>query len=669
MASLYYKGYAVRLLLEASCVDGDSVDGSRYYKLEAAMRDGGKACAYSAKGSSGAVQTSNPILALRSVDTGESLSSDQTATLTFNFGSEMARDLSERIRPMDRLRVEFTNGGAWLLAFDGFVSVDVRRATSTPDSYSGDVTIQAQGLWKFLSQSWFNWQGAIQPGYDVFLTSAGDNLYRRLAQYASLPGEDIIRAFIETALSLSKLKTSEGLIQPGGFFEFGTGTDWASAFDIAYPMPAKTLPSWRGPLVGLIQMMAQPDIHECFCAYQKVSTRERPTIIHRPRPFPGKDGDDAGWNALVVHNLANEPASRTIMANRTDAMHPNAFHWAQGAASDSGLKDYEQKILHGFMLDERSLGRYGYSARPVSSTMPPITTVPTDKRGKFLDRVQEIMERIAYQEAPLPELWTRTIQLPLRPGIHPGQIVEEYSMGRCWTGYVSTVHHRLNADPWAGMTTIGLVRCYPCTAKEYPAKIRALTRISFKPYTAKAVCGAYESEDVKTARVTPIDPDKPALKPKDGIPFGTAISNHAKAYGIPPWVLAHNCRAESGFGTKAGNGGGIMQFTKTTADGLNALGYGKPFSYAKAQSDPEASLDAAAWYIAYCNKKVPASLDETRRWAWTLYGYQQGPTALSTDGPAQGWNFTPSQSSSDEAKNQWGLPAITKGKSQYGGLS
>lgn len=674
MGALYLPGYALRLLLEASVVPSDPGDDTRYYKLEAAMDSGAARCRYSAKDSSGTLRSSTPTLGLKLIDTNETLGSDQNAMLAFNGGAELAKDLVERTRSMDRLRIELTSGTGWRLAFDGFLTASARRSMSAPEHFSSEITLSAGGLWKFLAQSLFNWQGAIQPGYDVFLTPAGNNLFKKLAEHQTMPGQEIIRAFIETALSLVELKTGEGLIQPGKFFTFGTGKEWQSAFDIGYPMPAKTLPTWRGTLAGMIQLMAQPDIHECFATYRSVDGRERPTIIFRPRPFPGAEGDDAGWEALTVHTLKDEPAAKTIMANRNDGQHPNAFHWAQGSSSDSSFTDYEQKILRGFMVDSRSLKRYGYAARPVTSTMPPLSQIQKDQRGKFVDTVQDIMQRIAYQEAPLPELWTRTIQLPLRPGIHAGDVVEEYSSGVPWTGYVSTVHHRLTADPWGGSTNIGMVRCLQCTAKDYPKKVRALVAIEFKKYTAPTVSGAADAATMQLSRKTPIDTNNPAAQPVANVPWGKGILEAAKARGVPPWVLAHACHIESAFGTHPNtiDKGGMMQFTRTTANDLNNQGYDKPFNFEIAKSDPERSLDAAAWYLAKIRKQVdgqmPSNLDDNAHWAWTLYGYNRGPSAALVDGMAQGWEFSAADKATTQHSIYWGLGPVQQARAQFGGL-
>lgn len=678
MRELYTKGYTVRLLLEASIVDDDPTDETRYYKMDALIQSDqvARACTFSYKDKSKKVHTVKTGVGIQSLDTSESLTSDQSASIQFLGSAEIAKELRLRVRAMDRMRIEISDGGEWHIGFDGFVNAESMKDTSTNDRISVGFTVSANGLWKFLTQSWFNWQGAVQPGYDVMMTKAGQNLYKELAKHATSPAQTLVQMFLETALSLVKLKTSEGLVQPGRFFEFGTGDEWKSAFDLAYPMPVTTLTSYSGPLSGIISQLAQSDIHECFATYRKAGDRWKPTIIFRPRPYPGVEGDDAGWLALKVHKLKKGPVGRQIMANRNDGQHPNAFHWASSSASDSGFTDYEMKIMHGFMIDERSINRFGYAARPVASNLPPLSNVPTDKRTNYVDTIQKLMERIAYQEAPSPELWTRTIQVTMTPGIHPGDVVEDWSMGDPWTGYVSTVSHRITADPWGCSTSLGVVRSIQCEAKDYPKRIRALVSIVKKVYTATNNSGAKSSSEVKSAQRGA--PDSPCSPPVAGVPYGTGILKSAKAYSVPPWVLAHVICIESSFNTNPGppSKGGIAQFEAPTANGLNGMGYGIPFSFDIAKSDPCASLDAAAWYLDWCKKNVIANgfdiADTTNYelmlWCWAVRSYNQGPTDAVADGKANGWVFSSTARLIHQYGVYWGNGAMSQARAAYGSL-
>lgn len=673
--SLFLRGYAAKILLEASEVPDDAFDKNRYYKLEVGSKSDGSTCTYSAKSDSGSMLVSSPRLAIRGLDTSEALSSEQGASVAFSGDSAIAVDLVARIRPMDRLRIEITNGSGWRLAFDGFVSEETKRRSSTLETYSSDFTLSASGLWKLLSQSWFNWQGILQPSYDVYKLQAGKSLYKWLSDNAQkLPPQDIIRAFIETALSLVELRTGEGPIQAGKFFQFGTGEEWASAFGIAYPYPVNTLPYWKGPLTGMIHNMAQPDIHECFCTYRSSGDVERPTIIYRPRPFPGEPGSDSQWNNLTLHRIVDEPAAKSISETRSDGQHPNAFHWAVGSTTDSGYTEIEQKTMRGCFVDVRSIKRYGFSMRECGSSLPTLSLIRDGNKQRYVDDVVEIMRRIAYQEAPLPEMWNRAVQLPLRPGIRPGDVVEEYSSGRAWTGYVVSVRHRISASPWNGATTVQLVRCLPCTFEEYPAKCRERVQIEYRAYWGPETSGGADAKQIAVSRRTPIDPSDPNQQPIAGVPWGSGILAAAKNRGVPPWVLAHVAQVESSFGANPNTEvkGGFMQFEKDTANGLNALGYDKPFNWETAKADPAASLDAGAWYASYCKKKVdglaPASLTEDQRWQWALYGYNRGPSKLTQNGPAQGWQFSPADKSMTQYGIYWGPGAMEQAKAEYGGL-
>lgn len=667
MDNLFLQGYAVRLLLEASVVDGDPGDGERYYCLECGFSDSADQVRFQV-----GKRTTFPTLGLLSVDTTESISSEQSASLNFNGASEVAQQLLSVVRPMDRLRIEISRGKGWSVAFDGFVSGISSRVLSNSDSYRATVSLAAQGLWKVMVQNWFNWMAAVQPGYDLFYTKQGQSLFKTLSTNA-MGGHEIVREFVDTALSLSKLKTREGIIKAGAFFEFGTGWEWQTAFSLAYPMPSETLSNMRGSLATIIQTMSQPDVHECFCTYRTINGREKPTIVFRPRPWPGPEGDDVNWKSLTAHRLVNEPAARSISSTRNDSQHPNVFHWAQGSATTTGFTAYETKILYGSWVDSRSLYRYGYASRPVAPTMTPLTKIGQEKQAQFLGYVNDLVKRLAVQEAPLPELWNRTVQLPLRPGIRAGDVVEEYSMGAAWTGYVSSVQHHVGADPWSGATTLSLIRCYPCTVEDYPNKVRSLVEIAYRPYVVDDSNGAADSATVKAAIKMPMDLTNPAATPVKGVNYGAGIIAAANTRGVPPWVLAHIMQNESSMGTLSHpDAAGIMQFREATANDLNSQGYDKPFSYAIAAKDPAVSLDAAAWYVAK-NKRtldanMPITYSEEYKWAWAMRAYNKGLTDTLKVGFANNWSFPANDQQRPEFGRYWGPDAVLGGQAKFGGL-
>jgi hypothetical protein len=682
LRELFVKGYAVHVLVEASLVDTDPLDKTRYYKLDATIGSDlvAKVCSLTTKAADGKDTTLKVPLAVTGVDTSEALTSDQSAGITFSGASVVATALKDRVRCMDRVRIELTDGKEWSLGFDGFVNQESSKLTSTNDRYSTSFSISASGLWKFLSQSWFNWQGAIQPGYDFATTKAGDTLFRKLAENPSQPAQNIIKLFINAALGIVKLKTAEGQIRPGKFFEFGIGTDWTSAFDLAYPLPVTTLPTYKGPLSGIIGELAQPDIHECYATYRKFGDTWKPTIIFRPRPYPGGPGDDAGWKALKVNKIKDGPVGKTIMDSRNDGQHPNAFHWSGSSASDAGLTEFQMKLLHGFKVDQRSIDRYGYSARPVGSTLPPLSMVKKDNFTPYITTIQNLMLRVAYQEAPMPELWTRTIQVSMTPGIHVGEILEDWSTGVPWTGYVSTVSHRIHADPWGASTNIGMVRCVQCEAKDYPDIVRGLVQIETRQYVVANTGGAKSLDGVKSAQRGAID--STCAQPVAGFPFGTGIIKAAHNYGVPPYVLAQVIKCESSYGmnkTHPGGGGGIgiAQFLASTANGLNAMGYPNTFNSSLAASNDCLSIDAAAWYLSYLMKRIAtAGLTfsnsfpdpESQFYAWVLYAYNKGEGNATTQGPAQAWAFSPIQRAFVEWKTYWSPFQVKNASMAFAGL-
>lgn len=710
MPNVFHRGYAVRFILEAATLPDAPLDENRYYKVDATVaEDAVDGVAQVLQGGpNGETLTRLPV-ALRMLETRDDLNSQQAATLFLAGGSPLAELLRQRVRNMDHLRIELSMGTGWRLAFDGFVSMSQRTLRSGAAVYANDLTIQGRGTSMILDQSWFNWQGAIRPAEDVFTGAAGQSLYQQLTAKASMTAPELIKAFLSAGTGILKVRAGDEPIFPGDFFEFATGGDFQSAFDTAYPFPAMTYVSYQGPLWGLVRELAEPDLHECFFTYRdNGSGREKPTLIFRPRPFPGAVGDDGGWKALPVHTLdASRPVAKSIMAERQATPHFNAFHWAC-AEADSSFGDQGSKMLFGFWVDQHSIDRYGYAAKPVATMLPPLGAVG-DKKKPWIDTMQKLVERVAYQEAPMPELLSRSLQLPGWFGVHPGEVLEDYSDGEPVTGYLSTVSHRFTASPFTVVTTLGVVRAYPSTAETYPDRVRRIVDIQRVPYVVGTANGSAPDQQlaaVQTAK-PPANCACAGTHPSmPNVPYGQLIVQSAKAKGLPPWVLAHLLRCESSIGANPGMNTpgasgdlGIAQFTPIAVKDLYNLGYrnadGSAFTHplvtdlAAAQGngvlDPCLAIPAAAHYLQFISGKVRdaglyqdlaavgggyagGTFLEDSLYAWTLYGYNRGwPTAL-LNGKDQHWVFSQADRAFQQFLTYWGNAAVQNGRATFGGL-
>jgi hypothetical protein len=699
MSPIYHRGFAVRFLLEASVLDEDPLDKDRYYSVDATIaEDIVQGVSTVVLQSSGKRSTFRMKTGARAVETKEDVDSRMTASLFFNSNSEVANAIRDRVRHMDHLRVEISDGTGMRVAFDGFLDAESGNKTSSPNSYRTEFTVSACGIMQVLNQSWFNWQGAVQPAEDIFTQGAGTTLYQKLANGMSMEAQDIIKAFLSAGSGIIKVKAGQDPIFPGDFFLFGEGDNFKSAFELAFPYPALVYQNYSGPLWGLIADLADPDIHECFFTYtaDAASGREKPTLFFRPRPIPGGPGDDARWKALPVFKIGDgTPAAKMIAEEKRSNPHPNAFHWAS-ADSDVAWDDQASKMVFGFWIDKHGINRYGYSAKAVASRLPPLGSI--DKPHKaWTDQIHDIVERVAWQEAVLPNLTTRTMHMALRPGLRAGCILEDHTGTKPVTGYITSIGHRVQADPFMAVTTVGVTRCFQATAEEYPDKVRATVDIVHKNYVEGTTAGSASPAVVQsTQKATPpanCSCATPAAS-MPNVPYGKAIVDNAKLYGIPPWILAHVLRCESSIGSLAamntpGPSGdlGIAQFTPIAVADLYNQGYrnedGSVFTYPSDLLDPCKSIRACAFYLSFIAGKIKAAgliadlIAANNRivnghvvlYAWTAYGYNRGWPLAQLNGHAQGWLFSNADKVFVQYKNYWGFDAIQGGSNSFGGLS
>jgi hypothetical protein len=636
------EGLHVSVLIESTFIESDT-ERSRAYRLEVDSASGsvlhldatgGKVL----RGASG----------LFALETNESLEA-QTARLVFA-PSPMARQVFTRMEPQDHLRIALSDGRRTSVVFDGFISSFEENLTLQPQGVQAGFTVEGQGLRKILDQAIFNWQSSMSPSDDVGFSADGQTLYEKLQGDGRKP-QEIIQAFLESGFArVMKLEIGDQRLALGSWFKLASGRDWSCAYGTKYPLAYQLIfQAWGGSLWSLFTQLAEEGLHECFITYQGDPGKEQPTLVFRPRPFPGPEGDDEAWKALPIWKLGSEgaPAATAILRSRNDQHRANAFHWAWSGFTDRGATAFAAKAQFGWYADLSAVGRYGFAARQVTTQLMPSGGGDDVQLQAYLDGVEALLKRVAYQDAPLHHLEVHSRAYPLVLGPRPGMVVEDWSGGVPTTGYVASVSHhlRFEVERVEATTHFGLIRALVgVTAEAYPSAVRGkvnLERVSYlKPRAMQA------AQDGASA-----PPRAQTKGPADasGIPFATTIRAAASKHSVPPAVLAAILKQESGFNRSARNpnssAAGIAQFLETTADDLGRRGClnpdGTPFR-ATDRMDAEKSIHAASWYLDDIAKQLKAHgfpKDHPAFWSWVAYGYNQGPGTASTNGPQLHWDL------------------------------
>lgn len=445
------RGVAVRVSLLSSYVDGEK---ERYSLLWSPAE--GLSVLLIRNGDQD--EAIDGALGLVEVSTGETME-DHTCSLTFKAGA-VADRLLDLVETMDALRVEIMDAdGEWSVAFDGWVSSFNDRQVSTLQSASRTYTLQARGFRKILEQSWLNWQGKIRAGQSKELFGPGGSLYKKLTEEGNFKHptwliETILKDGVDTFLGLF---VGGEKVSFGKAFQIGTDGDWATAFDLRQAFARDWYLQAQGPLWGIMEGLAEPDLHEFFLSYRPgPDGPEIPTLIFRPRPWPGGPGDDAAWFALDVLEVG-EPgdgfAARDVVLGKTDQAAPNVFSLSSAGGTDQSTADANAKLRAPFLVDRHGIGKRGFHERQVTTSLTPAETATWwDELGP------KVLERVAYQEAPLPFLWNLSASYPLLAGARAGSAFQDNTLG--FTGYlVSVAHHvAVSGNSISASTSLGVVR-------------------------------------------------------------------------------------------------------------------------------------------------------------------------------------------------------------------
>lgn len=603
-----------------------------------------------------------------------------TASLEFARGP-LAVALADRIQPNDYLSIEIAGprDKDLRLAFMGLVS-DIRETVqSSPNNIRTAMTIQAEGLQKLFNQAIYNWQGVMGQGQDQMLEPETFAAYKELCAKggATVAPHELIKEFVNVGISSAIwARVHKKRVKAGELFGFGTGSKWSSLFsDGNFPNSASQIMStWSGSLWSMIESLAQPDIHELFWTIETQDGVEKPILVHRPRPFPdgGQDmskeavearkktwydqnlqsGYQAGkgdrdWLALKHHVLGREdyPVAIGSMRQLSDHNHANSFHWAWSGASDQSSDTVMAKMALGWWSDRRGRAKYGFAPRQVSIGYLPQT-------GNFMETVQGLLRRVAFQEAPLRLLRSESLTYgAFLPGVHVGEAIEDHSFGKPTTGYLTSISHAYRSTPQGIQvsSTLGIARSLGnCTFRDYPARVRGLVDMVHTPYIQK---GEHPGEKGKQGAKQCWNANSSAVVPPGGIPYQDQIKAAAARHNVPSWFLARLFQNESSFNrnpnTNKEDGDtvlGPMRIIRAAVTDANSLGYTKPGggpATLEDRRDVGTSLDMAAFLLS---KRYMPAIDAAQTfvngtyWRWVADAYNCGADKAAANGKACGWS-------------------------------
>lgn len=700
----------VRVELAASIVPGDPLDENRWYRYvggvalgeEPSVQDSGM-LAYIDNGA--VVPLSGPA-GIISASASDGFSG-QGASLTFHL-TGLAAKMLPRLRPMDRLRLRVVLPGqaAGWVVFDGFlraITTDLRAGSG----WSATLSLDAAGLQYLLGAAIFNWQGFIWPSKDILWTPDGTPLAESLGQAARAP-HLVIQAFLRGAIGRSMgLRPGfvdgslEQAIKSGGlaildymlFDHVDSARDFASWPGVAFPMPWSLIQSQTGAsLWQVVEAVAEPALHEIFVGYRTPTAGgpARPTIIHRPRPFPGTADFDSYWKALAVRKVGAPGmpgimgASEQLSADRR----PNAFHWTGLGLGDHSKQAFEAKLAWGWAASNALINRYGYASYGVSSKLAPIE--PGAPLKDYLDFSKVHLLHYAMQEVALPLLRGRSVSSPFLP-VRPGEVLEDHTLGsdlpNIVTGYVSGTSWRLTGtgDSFSMSFTATVDRCLRGTdALGYPDAVRALVPdMKLYQYAGRDV-GALPPPPAVGGTYTPpqVAPPAPAAIPND---IYAAVKAASTRQAIPAWLIAHILHNETAFGRFWGSDPasialsrpkGLGQITSTALSDLTSSGYTNPdgSAFTSAQrGDTTLNVHATAGFLKRCQSLIEAQpggfpSNGQSYYSWVARAYRLGATDTRTFASSTGWTWPGAGEPYPDYERYWSPQAILNAQAIWGWL-
>lgn len=688
----------VQIEMEASIVDGDTNDQDRWYFYRAGISigdDGGdpETASLQLVDSSGFVTTLQGPSGISHATASDSFGG-QAGSLHFSLSGLGAR-LVSLIRPMDRFRIVVLVPGhdPWV-CFDGPVRA-VHSAVRSGSGWQASFTVSGGCLQQILSAAIFNWQGFVHPDKTILLTTDGQPLMEVLGKSALEPHK-VIEAFLKSAVNTSmgikigSLTGGAGLgVQEYAMF-IESPHEFSSWVGVCYPEPWSLIATQGkvSSIWSLAEAVAEPVLHEFFVGYRNPPDGglARPTLIHRPRPFPGSREYDANWDALRVVKVGGPgmPGLMSISESLSSDRRANCFHWGGLGVGDNSKQAFEGKLFWGWVASHSLINRFGYCSVPVHSKIAPLG--PGAPIKDYMDFSKTHLLHYAKQEMPLPLLKSRNIDAVFLP-VRPGDVLEDHSlgsdMGSIVTGYVVATDWSLSSSPdgFAMSASASVERCLRGTDKvEYPAAVRALVDdVQAYSYTK----GSGESGgSMPPAPVVDKSYSPPAAKPSKPEPIDSkveaAIKAAASREGIPAWVIAHILQNETGFGRFWGDtpgvakAKGIGQITTIAVQELVNHGYTNPdgsLFRSSDRGDVWKGIHATARLIKLARTALEAApgaypffAGVDASWPWICRAYRWGAGSTRSFGSSVGWKWPVDGEAFPDFKRYWAPAALQRAK-------
>lgn len=613
------------------------------------------------------------------------------ASVSFR-GTDISLRLARLVRPMDRLRVVLIHplveaeDHQWTI-FDGLLD-SCRAGVRGGSSYVASLTLQATGgVRAILSGGTYNWQGFLHADSDLVRSSAGKTLYEKIGREAR-PPQDVIRAFIESAIKTSmSLRVGdwreEGGLDMLSYVGFSSGF-WRGLPGALFPLPYSLIQSQSGlSFWRIAEGLAEPQLHEVFETLESPSPGEleRPVLVHRPIPFPGRAAlDGIGWESLEVYEITRDRALPTQWEETlTGEVHPNVFHWNGAGVMDNSSAYQLHRNAIGFLSSNDLINRFGYHSQDFSSRMGPLA--PGKGAADYVSWIQDALEHYGRQQAPLALLRNLRLTAPFYP-VRPGMVLVDSSAGddvsTKVTGYVTGTDFMLegSADSFSMSMTVEVARAIRgVDAEGYPDAYRDLASdLSRKPYAGKGL-GDLPPPPATSATYKP--PKKEEAKRGDAGQFAEAIHGAASEYGFEPWVIAHLLHNETAMGRNmAGSKKGIAQLTDIAVWELVANSHVNPdgsiFS-ANDRGDPTKCIYAAAHLLKLSKAALrfptgwTASEDNPAE-SWWLRAYRWGAASTNVFGSSNGWRWPSTGEAYPDYRRYWSPAGVKRGKAFWAGV-
>lgn len=699
----------VKVELAASVVPGDPVDSGRWYRFVGGVSTGDRldvSTGTLVAVEKGALSVYDGSAGVPLVSSSDSFSG-QSATFRFQLTGLMQR-LLPRIRPMDRLRISVILPGfpaGWVL-FDGFVRA-VDLSAQAGNGWSNTVTVHGAGGQYLLAAAIFNWQGFVHPDHTLLNGPDGQPLAEAVGMSARPPhilARGFLNAGLKPAMGL-KIGDLDGDVKSAStgngtsisdyllFDHAQSSRDWSSWPGVAFPLPWPFVQTQSGSSFwGIVETLSEPVLHEVFMGYRSPSSGglARPTLIHRPRPFPGLPEFDSYWLGLDVVKVGGlgQPSIFGVRDTLSADRRPNAFHWTGLGFGDHSKQEFQAKLAWGWAASNALINRFGYASYGITSRVAPL--MPGAPLKDYTDFSKTHLQHYAQQEVALPLLHRRELNAIFIP-CRPGMVIEDSTLGdtldKKVTGYVTSVDFALSAsaDSYSMNFGVSLDRCVRGTdAAGYPATIRGLVPdLTLFPYAGKDIGNLPPPPAVGgTYQLPPLASSAPAALPND---VYAAIKAASKRQSIPAWLIAHVLHNETGFGRFWGNDAasvavarqkGIGQITTAALSDLSSIGYtnpdGTPFT-AVQRGDVTLNVHGTAGFLKRCQGLIEAQpggfpSNGESYYSWVARAYTRGATETRTVGESFAWAWPSAGEPYPDYMRYWSPDAILKAQSMWGWL-